>query len=232
MDEIAESLQNLEQLKATGFFSKAKRRLKRAAKKAAEAAKKAAMAAINAIKKQVTSFLDIFHRYMHQIISLDMSRMLTGFLDKMFRTTEKPAFKASFFATMTPIAYAYGMNVKHVNAAYTLLIRPFWKGQFWLWKWIATGGPIKAFNEGDFGIKMYAQAGAACNQLVGTVSLGGTLMTKLTSFPNLMAAGAAIVAGSKIAKPGCIALGLMQKLINKYQDIKKKAGKFGIKIPL
>lgn len=119
--------------------------------------------------------------------------------DKFFTVTESPVFKKYFMKFCTPIAKSFGFTRNHVAAAYKLLTRPFWKLQYWFFKWIFTAGPLRSIQRAGGGAD-FKKAQGACSDFVNTVDLGGAIMMKFKTFPQVAAAGATLVGGCKIAR--------------------------------
>jgi hypothetical protein len=125
----------------------------------------------------------------------------------------------------------YGFSRGNVNAAYKLLTRNFWKGQAWLMKWVFTAGPIRSFlapnGAGDF-----KKGKRFCNDFVGTVRLGGKVMTKFYAFPKVVAAGKYLIAKSYLMQAGCRALGIAYRVRSVYMRIRGWLKKLGISLPI
>lgn len=136
-----------------------------------------------------------------------------------------------FMKVVGKIARAYGFSQANVKAAYKLLTRKFWNNQFWFWKWVFTGGFI-ASAKSSRGAADFARAQGACGDFVGTVDLGASIMMKLKTFPQVVAAGASIKAGAKIAAPVCKVFGLMAKWKKIYNGVKYALSKVGVRLPL
>lgn len=132
-------------------------------------------------------------------------------IDKFFTVTESPQFKFLFTQVVgkivTTYGAAYGITQGHVNAAYKLLTRPFWKNQFWFFKWILKGrfrndfmSDTKASNDN------FKRAGAACNDLRGTIGLAGKVLA-LIGTPSIKAFGAGMGTVAKVMWIPCTTLG-------------------------
>lgn len=152
-------------------------------------------------------------------------------MDVFFTVTESCKFEATFKATIGPIMVANKFSTDDVKAAYKLLTRNFWKGQLWLMKWVFTGGPVRSFKAPN-GAGDFKKAKGFCDDFVGTVELGGKVMTKLYAFPKVVAAGKLIVGSSYLMKAGCIALGLAYRTKFLYMKVRSMLKKLGITIPM
>merc|ERR1712046_30691 len=131
-----------------------------------------------------------------------MGKVLKKSVDAFFTVTESKAFKRWYFKSVGKIMKAYGFKKRHVKASYKLLTRKFWTLQIWFWKWIVTGGFVKSAKSSG-GSKDFKKGSKACKDFVGTVDLGGKVMTKFKSFPQVVAAGGVVITAAKVAKPIC-----------------------------
>lgn len=185
--------------KAKEAAARAARWAREKAEAAARAAKAAALKALNWAKDKAASLANQFKGFIKKI---DLLKIAKAGVDAFFKLTENKAFEKAFKAKVYPIAKAYGFSKTDVNAAYKLMTRKFWETQIWFFKWVFTGGFIASAKRSGGGAD-FKKAAGACKDFVGTVGLGGKIMTKLKSMPQVVAAGATIMAGAKIAKPIC-----------------------------
>jgi hypothetical protein len=161
---------------------------------------------------------------------MDVVEKVKYLADKFFTVTESDTFHKYFTKMAWPLARAAGFAKRHVEAAYKLLTRPFWIEQYWFFKWVFTLGPIQSIKKAGGGAD-FERAESACEDLVGTVDLGGAVMKKFRTFPNVVAAGVALSTGARIAKPGCALIGTLAKLKIAYDKVAWLMNKFGISMP-
>ena len=162
---------------------------------------------------------------------INLMKKVKWLVDKFFQVTESAPFKRFFYRVVGKVMRAYGFSRANVNAAYKLLTRNFWRTQFWFFKWIFTGGFIKSAKSSS-GSADFRRAVGACNDFVGTVGLGAKIMTKLKSFPQVVAAGYSILGGAKVAKPVCRVFGLVAKWHKIFMSVKGVLDKCGIHLHL
>merc|ERR1712227_317778 len=216
--------------KAAAAAAAARRAAHAAAARAAAIARAAAAkarAALNWAKNKASGLANQFRSYMRRV---DVMKKVKYAVDKFFQVTESKPFKLFFMKVVGRIARAYGFSQANVKAAYKLLTRPFWNNQFWFWKWIFTGSFVKSAKSSN-GAADFARAQGACSDFVGTVDLGASIMMKLKTFPQVVAAGGTIKAGAKIAGPCCKIFGLMGKWKKIYNGVKYALSKVGVHLP-
>jgi hypothetical protein len=241
LDELKKDIdENLPQITAAlrarwGFISSAWNKAKEiaaAAKRKAEAAARAvaakALAALNWAKNKAASLVNQFKGYIRKV---DLLKAAKAGVDAFFKLTANPVFERGFKLAVTPIARAFGFTSADVNAAYKLMTKAFWVNQIWFFKWIFTGGFVASAKSAS-GPADFKRAAAACKDFVGTVGLGGKIMTKLKTMPQVMAAGVTIVAGAKIAKPVCMVFTLAANWRKVYDGAKYALNKVGIHLHL
>lgn len=92
---------------------------------------------------------------------LNLIESVKSMADTFFTVTESSTFHKIFVGAVWPIARGLGFGKRHVEAAYKLLTRPFWKLQYWFFKWIFTLGPLNDIRTAG-GDKNFAKASKAC----------------------------------------------------------------------
>jgi len=220
-----------------GWISSAWRRAKEAAARAARwarekaeaaarAAKAAALKALNWAKDKAASLANTFKGFIKKV---DLLKVAKAGVDAFFRLTENKAFEYAFKKKVYPIARTYGFSKADVNAAYKLMTRKFWETQIWFFKWIFTGGFIASAKRSGGGAD-FAKGARACKDFVGTVGLGGKIMTKLKSFPHVVSAGYVIMGGAKIAKPVCAVFTLAANWKKVFDGVRYALSKVGVHV--
>lgn len=222
-----------------GWFKRAVRSVRRVAKKAvrrvATTARRVggrivhiATSTFNWAKNKARSLVNQFKAYAKKV---NLMKKLKYGVDKFFQVTESRPFKIFFMRVVGKIMRAYGFSSANVKAAYKLLTRRFWNTQFWFWKWIVTGGFIKSAKSSS-GSRDFSRAVGACKDFVGTVDLGASVMMKMRTFPQVVAAGGTIKVAAKVSKPICRVFGYIAKWHKAYMKVKSLLAKCGINLPL
>ena len=172
-----------------GWFRRATRSVsrwtRRAVRKVATTARRVggrivhiATKTFNWAKNKARALAHQFAGYARQI---KLMKWIKYAVDRFFRYTESRRFKSFFKRVVGGIMKRYGLKKRHVDAAYKLLTRRFWSGQFWMWKWIFTGGFVRSAKS-YYGYRDFYKATRVCKDFVTTVDLGGAIMRKMEPF--------------------------------------------------
>jgi hypothetical protein len=221
--------------KAKRYAKKTVRKVKRSVKKAGRFVKRVGGKIVNVAKstwnwvKRKASALA--RKLVSGIKKIDLMKKVKWAVNKFFTITESRAFEKIFRKVVWKIVRPMGFKKRHVDAAYKLLTRPFWRLQFWFFKWIFTAGPYKSLIS-PRGKPDFMKATKACGDFVGTVDLGGAIMARMKMWPQVAAAGKMMVKGARIAKPVCRAIKYVWHLRTAYQKIAGWLRKLGIKLPM
>jgi hypothetical protein len=188
-----------------------------------------AKSTFNYVVRKARSIANTFKRLAHK---LNVMRHVKNVVDGFFRVTESRPFKRFFYRVIGKIMRRYGFRRRHVKAAYKLLTRRFWNGQFWFFRWIVTFQYKRDFlTRHSYGVRHYKYASARCHDLRHTVDLGGKIMTKVP-YPKVKAVGYKLMLGARLARIPCTVLKHIAKLKRVYNKIAGLLAKIGVRLPI